>query len=429
MIDHNKYWGRRMDYENVFTEIQGEREYLVDVLRQLIRVDTSLPPGLNYHKVIDVLEPGLREYGFDVSRVPLPEEKLALLPSGFEGDRPNLVATMDNDKAPLSIYAHMDVVPADDSWSMPPFGGEIRDGCIYGRGAVDDKGPMACLLTAVKVMHKLGLESKYDLSCLFCTDEEADGYAGSRYLAEERYFSDHILWMDLGGQMPIFIAGAAGTLSVELIGVGKSCHSGMNFLGINAVEEMVPILNELMILKQEVEQRESTIASFPDPQNPYEYMTPMFNLAIIHGGTKDNIVPGECRLTINRRYIREESADQAIREITEAVERGAARSKLLDVKLKVHKGYGPVAIDTGSVEHERWENTMKVVCGFDELIYGGIGGSTDLCHVYEAKPGRELSVITAGVGRMGSNVHGADEHVHIEDLITFTKQLLHYFTS
>lgn len=72
---------------------------------------------------------------------------------------------------------------------------------------------------------------------------------------------------------------------------------------------------------------------------------------------------------------------------------------------------------------------MKPVCGFDELIYGGIGGSTDLCHVFQAKPGGSPSVITTGVGRMGSNGHGADEHVHIEDLIMFTKQLVHYFTS
>jgi succinyl-diaminopimelate desuccinylase len=357
----------------------------------------------------------------------VPEDKVREIAAPLRGERPNLVATLRNGRPRVSLYAHMDVVPADGSWTVDPFAGVVEDGRLYGRGTVDDKGPMACVLGAVKVVRDLGLELEFDIDCLFCTDEEVGHYPGARYLAEQGYFSERIIWMDLGAVDPIFIHGAAGTLSVDLTAVGRSCHSGMNYLGVNAIEEMVPVLNELMALKTTVEQRQSRIPAFPDPRNPSPAMTPMFNLAIVGGGTKDNVVPAECRLTINRRYVDEEAFEDVVSEIRAAVERGRARSKLLDLEWSVRHDYGPVAFDPHTPALEKWMRAIKAVRGYERLLFGGIGGSTDLGFVLDALKPASPSVLTTGVARASDiRAHGADEFVYIEDLLSFTKQLVHY---
>jgi succinyl-diaminopimelate desuccinylase len=201
----------------------------------------------------------------------------------------------------------------------------------------------------------------------------------------------------------------------------------MNYLGVNAIEEMIPILNELMVLKKKVEQRQSRIPAFPDPRNPSDTMTPMFNLTIVSGGTKGNVVPADCRLTINRRYVDEERFEDVVSEIREAVERGRAQTKLLDLGWSVRHDYGPVAFDPHTPELEKWMRAIKAVRGHEKLLFGGIGGSTDLGFVLDALKSRKPSVLTAGVARASDiRAHGADEFVYVEDLVSFTKQLVHY---
>jgi succinyl-diaminopimelate desuccinylase len=417
-----------MDYQEAFSRVEREEDYIVDLLKRIISVDTSIPPGENYGQLIDILEPEFHRFGFETKRVVMPPDKVETIPAPLTGERANLVARLMNGKPKVSLYAHMDVVPVDDSWTVDPFAGIAEDGRLYGRGTVDDKGPMACALGAAKVLHDLGLEPRFDINCLFCTDEEVGHYPGSRYLAEEGYFSDHIIWMDLGAVDPIFVHGATGHLTIILTAVGQSCHSGMNYLGINAVEEMIPILNELMALKKAVEQRQSHVPAFPDPRNPSEMMTPMFNLDIINGGTKDNIVPAECRLTIDRRYIDEEPLESVISEIQAAVDRGRTQSNLLDLQQTVLHSYDPVAFDPHTPALEKWMHSIKATRGYDNLLFGGIGGSTDLGFVLDALEPVKASVLTAGVARASDlRAHGPDEFVYIEDLISFTKQLVHYF--
>ena len=416
-----------MNYEEVASRIEQEKNYIVEMLRKIIAVDTSVPPGDSYDNMIDILEPEFRQYGFETKRVILPQNKVSEIPLPLKGRRSNLIAGISSGKPKVSLYAHMDVVPVDDSWTVDPFAGEIIEDRLYGRGTVDDKGPMACVLGAIKVMNKLGLEPKYDIECLFCTDEEIGHYPGSRYLAEQGYFSDHIIWMDGGAMAPVFLHGAAGCVSIDLTFIGKSCHSGMNYLGINAIEEIVPILNELISLKKEVEQRQSNVPSLPNPQNPNKNITPMFNLAIINGGTKDNIVPGECQLTINRRYIQEEKFKDVIDEISNAIEKGKSRSKLTEIKQTVRHMYKPVSFNPYTPALENWMRSIKATLGYDELIFGGIGGSTDLGFVLDELKSKKPEVLTTGLLRLTSNFHGADEHVYIEDLLSFTKLLVHYF--
>ena len=414
--------------QSAFAKVEQNEDYIVDVMRRVIAVDTCVPPGLNYDKLIDQVEPDFKKFGFQTERVVLPEDKVKQIPLELSGPRTNLVAKLNNGKPPLSAYAHMDVVPIDEPWTQDPFAGEIVDGKMYGRGTVDMKYAIACFLGAVKVINEMGLEPHYDLGCLLCTDEEVGVYPGARYLAEQGYFSPHLVWMELGAIEPIVVVGAAGAIRVEVTAVGKSCHSGMNYLGVNAIEELVPVMQELLVLKQDVEKRLSRIPSFPLPGNPYDKMTPMFNLNIIKGGTKENIVPGECQLTINRRYIPDENYDDAIAEIEKALAKGREKSKLLDLKTNVVHLYTPVEVDPETPASRRARDAVKAVMGYDGFLFGGLSGSTDLGFVAQALAPTPVEVAAFGVVRASNIVaHAADEHVYIEDLVNMTKELVYYF--
>jgi succinyl-diaminopimelate desuccinylase len=211
-------------------------------------------------------------------------------------------------------------------------------------------------------------------------------------------------------------------------GIGKSCHSGMNYLGINAIEEMIPILQELQDLKQVVQKRLSRIPAFPMPGYPYDKMTPMFSITVMRGGTKDNIVPGECRLTINRRYHIDERYEDVVAEIQEAVKRGRKKSKLLDLKMDLHNSYGPVEIDPQSPASRKMRAATRAVMGYTDFMFGGISGSTDLAMVADALSPEKLDVACFGLVRAEDiRAHAADEFVYVEDLVSMTKQLVHYF--
>ncbi len=374
-----------------------------------------------------MVEPEFQRFGFETERVSLPEDKVAQIPWEISGPRVNLVAELQSDKPKASAYAHMDVVPVDDPWTRDPFGGEVVDGKLYGRGAVDMKGSIACFLGAMKVLYEMGIEPHYSLNCLLCTDEELGVYPGARYLAEQGYFADHLIWLELGAMEPVIVMGAAGSVRIEVKAVGRSCHSGMNYLGINAIEELVPVLGELIMLKKEVEARLSRIPTFPVPGCPYEKMTPMFNLAIIGGGTKENIVPGECELTINRRYIVDERYEDVVAEIEGALRRGRKRSRLEDLSVKATLSYPPMEYDPHGPATRKLMEAKKAVKGYEDFLFGGVSGSTDLGFVIDVLKPRKPQVAGFGLIRATNMLaHAADEYVHVEDLVSMTKELVHY---
>ena len=416
-----------MDFKGAFERVDREEDYIIDMLQKVIAVDTRVPPGENYGELIDVVEPEFLKYGFETKRVVVPDEKITAIPLPLSGPRENLVAQLKNGKPRASAYAHMDVVPIDEQWSKDPFGGELVDGKVYGRGAVDMKNAIACYLGAIKVIHEMGLEPHYDLDCLLCTDEEIGVYPGARYLAEEGYFSPHLIWMELGMVAPVIVIGTEGAINVTIKSIGKSCHSGMNYMGINALEGMVPILNDLMELKSVVEKRTSRIPSFPFPNAPSKQLTPMFNLNVLRSGTKDNIVPGDCTLTINRRYLIEEDYKDVVEEIANVVFKAKSNTKLLDVKMEVTHLYPPVELNPNSNASKKMRAATRAVMGYEDFIFGGLGGSTDLGFVAEILKPNNLEVASFGVIRANNILaHAADEFVYVEDLLNMTKQLVHY---
>lgn len=95
-----------MDFTEAFLRVEQERDYLIDCLRKIIGVDTSIPPGENYGELVNILEVELNGFGFETQRVAVPEEKYRLIPEPLSGERINLVGVLKNGKPQHLLRAH-----------------------------------------------------------------------------------------------------------------------------------------------------------------------------------------------------------------------------------------------------------------------------------------------------------------------------------
>ncbi|GHD40256.1 M20/M25/M40 family metallo-hydrolase [Mycetocola manganoxydans] len=157
----------------------AELDETVRIARDLIRFDTT-----NYGGGRSKGETAAAEYVAEYLR------ELGLEPRLFDSEpgRTSVVARVagrDSSRGALVVHGHLDVVPADPAnWSVDPFAGEIRDGMLWGRGAVDMKNMDAMILTAVADLLRAGERPARDLILAFFADEENGGVLGSHYLVE-----------------------------------------------------------------------------------------------------------------------------------------------------------------------------------------------------------------------------------------------------
>lgn len=361
----------------------------------------------------------------------VPDELVKQIPFPLQGPRVNLVASKDfGQEKYITFCGHMDVVPADDEgtekWRFPPFETTmIKSGKIYGRGVADNKGAMVCLILALQLIEKLHLTPKYNIRVLNCTDEEIGVYPGIRYLAEEGYIKGTVFCMDFSID-PIILMGAAGDLDVEVETIGRSSHSGLSFLGVNALEGMVPILVELMNLKKIVEERQSKdIPGFPRTKTAEKRnMTPLLNLDVIKAGEKSNIIPNLCRLTINRRIIPDEKYEDVKQEIMDAIERGKQKSNLLDVKTTFLYDYPPLKVDINAPDVQKIKKVVKLVQNIPEEKIRTMGMAITFDVGFVAQILNTQDIILRGVANAGSNPHGVNETIKLKDIKKFVKEIL-----
>ncbi|MGK2962397.1 MAG: M20/M25/M40 family metallo-hydrolase [Gemmatimonadaceae bacterium] len=174
----------------------------VERLQALIRFDTTNPPG-NEAELAAYLARTLEDEGIETQLL-VPVENRAAVVARIRGK---------GSKRPVMLMAHMDVVGVErDKWSCDPFGGVIRDGYLYGRGAIDDKGMLAANLMAMLLMKRnvvdAGIELDRDVIFLATSDEETGGIHGIKWMvAEHRDLIEAEFAINEGGRTRIIQGG------------------------------------------------------------------------------------------------------------------------------------------------------------------------------------------------------------------------------
>jgi acetylornithine deacetylase/succinyl-diaminopimelate desuccinylase-like protein len=202
----------------------------VSLAAELIKLNTS-NPGQMERGAASLVADALREAGASI-RWFEPEPGRVSLVARIAGD--------GHGQPPLLVHSHLDVVPAVDSeWTSDPYGGDIVDGYLWGRGAVDMKGTIGCVLGAVRAMAHAGLRPQRDLVLAFFADEEAGGQLGAAHVVREapELFGDcreaigevgGFSYSLAPGRRAYFVATAEkGVCWTRLIAHGRSGHGSM----------------------------------------------------------------------------------------------------------------------------------------------------------------------------------------------------------
>jgi acetylornithine deacetylase/succinyl-diaminopimelate desuccinylase family protein len=283
-------------YEDIVANI--DKNEITDLLGELVKVPSINPPG-NEGEVAIIIQDKLDRLGLDIRN--LPSKK----------GRANLVATKEGkgESLPLWFNGHMDVQPPGSGWKIDPFGAEIIDGCLYGRGSVDMKAGLTAAIMAVSTIVKSDIDLKGDLVLNAVSDEVSGGFEGSGYIVRE-----HILKNKIKKPGMVIVCEPTkddvriahrGDTWLELTVTGKSAHSARPWMGVNAISEMAKIILKL----------ESDLPDIISKKKHWLLPSPNFNVGVINGGIKPNLVPDVCKIQIDRRTLPGETNEKILDEI------------------------------------------------------------------------------------------------------------------
>jgi acetylornithine deacetylase/succinyl-diaminopimelate desuccinylase-like protein len=325
---------------------------VVELLRDLIRFDTTNPPG-NEGECIAYVQRLLTEAGVESQIV------------AKDSSRPNLIARLAGagEAPPLLLYGHVDVVQtAGQQWTRPPFSGDLVDGVVWGRGALDMKGGVAMLVDAFLRAARGELKPRGDLILAVLSDEENGGDFGARFLADEHadLFDGvrHALGefggatIHLGGKRfyPIQVAekqicwlrgrvrgpgghGALGVRGSAMAKLGKILQTldrrslpvhvtPVARLWVEGMADALPRPQALLLrslLAPRLAEVTLRAARVEQLRLIERALRNTVSATIVHGGNKINVIPAEVELELDGRALPGFGPDELIREVHDLV--------------------------------------------------------------------------------------------------------------
>jgi acetylornithine deacetylase/succinyl-diaminopimelate desuccinylase family protein len=380
------------------------RRYILDLLTELVaqrtvnagkaRLDEC--PGQEVPgeetRVVDVLIPYLEALGVQ-------PEVHALHPR-----RANLLATMGQGGRLLAVGLHSDIVPPGDGWGTDPYVVTERDGMLYGRGVLDDKGPLASAVAAMKLLRDAGIElgGRFQLAVIAAEEHHEPGEPdpGIGFLMAEGLLKpDLAVIPDIGENLRGIDIAEKGRLVIDVTAFGRQAHGSTPERGINAVYAAARLIGRI------------EACTLPHEEHPV-LGRPTINLGLIQGGAAANIVPGECRFTLDVRYVPGMTA-AGIVAFLEGLGAEAGGRFAFDVK-------GDAPPHAVSADHplvHAIQRCAEPVLGFVPQAFG-MGGGTF------AKAFNLGGIPAVGWGPGDDAAfHVADEYVPVEQLVDFAELL------
>ncbi|QXJ28736.1 Acetylornithine deacetylase [Saccharolobus shibatae B12] len=386
--------------------VEASKDEIVEFLKQLIRIPTENPPGLNYDKIVSMLRDKLEEFGYKTEII---EGDKELVRFG-SGNRPNLIGYLGNGNVRIAFNGHYDVVPAGEGWSVNPYEGIEKDGKVYGRGASDMKSGIVAQIYAVEMLKRAKLLSpNVKIIQTFVPDEETVGNKNAgTYCLREIYKknADYVIFTEPTGPDNI-CNGHRGAIWAVVKVYGKKSHGGFPQLGIDAVKASAIMIERLY-------------ASLPNITSKYNITPeagkkPSILVGTVKCGTWVNTVADYCEFSIVRRLIPEERIDEVRESILRVLRNVSSET---GVKFDYDEFY---AVDTVVSEDKRLiealRKSIKEVRGVDPNVVLSAGTFDIRFTVSEG-----IKSINYGPGRI-ELAHATDEFVYVKDLLDSIKVL------
>ncbi len=407
--------------EGVLREIEARKDEIVALTQDLIRFPTINPPGEAYRPCAEYLGQRLARRGMKVEYVRA---------EGTPGDsdkypRINVVARHDGGRPGPCVHfnGHLDVVQTGAGWTVDPFGGLVRDGKVYGRGACDMKGGLAAAVVAVEALIDSGMELPGALEISGTVDEETGGYGGVAYLAERGWFSkprvDHVIIPEPLNVDRVCI-GHRGVWWAEIETLGRQAHGSMPFLGDSAIRHMSAVLEKFeRKLYPALAARHSDMPVVPDGARQST-----MNINSVHGGEAEShsglpapCVADSCRMVIDRRFLIEESLSSVQDEVKDLLDQLAGERPGFRYKMRELFNVQPTMADRNGPVATATANAVRKILGRDAQIVCS-PGTYDQKHV--DRIGRLKDCIAYGPGVLDL-AHQPDEWVGIQDMVDAAK--------
>ncbi len=333
---------------------------------------------------------------------------LHVLLAGENPRRPNIiVSTAPDGPTGLLLIGHLDTVPPGEaaSWFYPPFSGQIADGRIYGRGAVDTKGGIAAALYALAALAQTPSALAGGRVQLICVPDEESGATGTlgiRFLAAQGLLSGQGAIYAYSGDD--IILGHRGLVRYRLMARGAAVHTGSRdwqerTAGANAVTAMARLLLALEAV------------TTPYSTAPYfqAYRTVITPGTVIQGGTSINIVPEHCEALVDIRTTPEYDLGRVEHILQNALSQAAAPGIHFTYEL-LNQVPAAVSNDQAAIFIQA-EAAVRRVKGI-QPVRAVAGPANEGYLLIE----RGIPTV-CGLGPSGANAHAADEFVEIDGLV------------
>jgi len=364
-----------------------------DLLQKLISTDTTNPPGNEYR-------------GAKIVKDFFRAQKIRYQTLEKEKGRTNILGFIGQGRPHLFIACHLDTVPAGDGWKTNPHKAILKNGRVYGRGAVDDKGPLAGVLLATTELKKNEKQLKGTLILGALADEERGNGLGIEYLIENKKLPpiDFAISPDTGGQMREITIAEKGALFFRITTFGKQGHGSLPQSGINAIDAMAMLLIQL---------KQITLKQLPHP-----LLSPAtINIGKISGGEAPNMIPAKCNVEVDIRFLPSQTPQGIVKELNANLKKVYLDKKPIKFKIEIIKQFTPTKTDPKNLivtaiqfaTHKILNKTAKPI---------GMSGMTI------AKSLRDAGIPTIGFscGDM-RQCHVANENIALKEIVKFAEVL------
>lgn len=397
--------------DEVLRQMTSLASEMAAFLQEITRIPTVNPPGECYADFAEVCGRYYQKAGYHVERI---------VAEGHPDHTPahpriNLLARMEGSaNAPcVHFNGHLDVVPVGAGWTKDPFGGEISQGRLYGRGTSDMKAGIAASLYAVEALRRAGVKLAGAVEQSATVDEESGGFAGVAYMAEHGYLNpsrqQHVIITEPHGPDRICL-GHRGVWWFDLVVHGHIAHGSMPFNGINAVDRMTEFLNAVNErLRPKLAARLTQM-----PVAPLPARHPTLNINSIFAGQaldqrQTPCVPDRCTAVFDRRFLPEEDLEEVKREFIELMAEIGLPHEIRDRMIVM-----PTFTPEDSPVSTAVGGAIRQVCGKPPEFMASPGTYDQKHFVRIAKV---PDCISYGPGLLDM-AHQPDEYVSLDDLET-----------
>ncbi|WP_375457647.1 M20/M25/M40 family metallo-hydrolase [uncultured Enterovirga sp.] len=375
-------------------------------LARLVQAPSDNPTG-DCAPFAEAAALALENLGFAVERHPVPADSVRR--AGMVSCT-NLVVRHSFGPGPtIALNAHGDVVPPGEGWIGDPYGADIRDGWMYGRGVAVSKSDIASFAFALKALRDSGLPLRGAVELHVTADEETGGEIGPAWLIREGLTRpDYAICPGFSYEV---VTAHNGCLHLEITVSGRSAHAARPETGHDALRAATRILTRLYDHADELRQRRSAVPGIAGPS---------LVVGLIEGGINTNVVPDRVTVRLDRRVVPDEDAAAAERALRDLVADAASGHEGISVALRrilLARPFGPVgdADRLARIVSGRASEIMG-----EAIPTGGVPLYADARHYSEAG----IPTVMYGCGPrtlLDANAHRADERIPVDHLAMATK--------